>query len=38
MMDISAPGAPGRCLALHSKSTAKRVQGNENEMAEGAAA
>lgn len=38
MMDISAPAAPGRRLAQRSKSTAKTVQGNENEMAEGAAA
>lgn len=38
MMDISASAVLGRCLAQHSKSTAKRAQGNGNEMAGGAAA
>lgn len=38
MMDISASAVPGRCLEQHSKSTAKRAQGNGNEMAGGAAA
>lgn len=38
MMDISASATPGRCLAQHSKSTAKRAQGNGNEKAGGAAA
>lgn len=37
-MDISAPAVPGRRLAQHSKNTAKRAQGNGNEMAGGAAA
>lgn len=37
-MDISASAVPGHCLAQHSKSTAKRAQGNGNEMAGGAAA
>lgn len=38
MMDISASAAPGRCLAQHSQSTAKRAQENGNEMVGGAAA
>lgn len=37
-MDISASAVLGCCLAQHSKSTAKRAQGNGNEMAGGAAA
>lgn len=38
MMDISVSAVLGRCLAQHSKNTAKRAQGNGNEMAGGAAA